>query len=1033
MSVLLVDGDAGVRSRVRTQLQDQGVHVTVAATVAEAEAALVVGRYVVLIVELSLPDGSGLEVLDHLRAAGSTSHVIIVSSSTADADRVRALERGADDFVVKPLYLRELSARVLGVRRHRDPIADTMLRIGRFAIDLTSREVSCAGTKVAMTVKEFDLLAYLAARPGHVFGREQLLRAVWSPAPERLQVARVTEQIRGLRNILEVDPAHPEILVTVRGAGYRLDLPTADAQVGQVASALERGEIIHIDGLIVSCDQAAADLVGAAAPDALVSQQLIEFVAPASLAAARERLIETGAGPARRSQLIDFRQGDTGEVTAAVESTPAIWRAQPARRLRLTAVPDARARLRGLVVGVLGDLSDAIVITDLHFHIRSWNSAAERLYGWMEDEVQGRHVLDVLHWVSDSEQIPEMWQHLEHTGRWHGESTQLARDGSVVEILSSTTLVRDGAGDPVGIVSVNRAAVDARRAQSLEQAATFASRLQQGLADDEFQVFYQPVVDLDDGRLITLEALVRWEHPERGTLLPGEFLDAAERSGLIIELGDRVLDMACRQAADWRRSGADINLSVNVSARQLAAPGMVQRFTSIVRDSGFDPAYLWLEVTETAVVEELEKVSQVLHRMVEFGVGVAIDDFGTGWASLTYLRTFPVHALKIDRSFVAKAGHAASDTAIIRSVLALGAELDLFVVAEGVETQAQRKALKRLGCSFGQGYHFGRPTAAGDVPVERAQRISVEAQVPGAVLTTALSTGAPDLRRHGLSMVAVTPSPHRRPRPAPSPYGPGRLTNVNAGESDVVADLLRGLLRVRSAPAAVDLLHRTIRSMGGTPVPATEADEQALPVDVSLGEGPPVLVEVEQFTIARMQLERLLPRLVEDARQAVDLLRQTERLVEETARDELTGLANRRVLDRVLPRTRSGSVVMIDLDHFKDVNDRHGHAAGDAVLVSFGKVLRAQARAQDTSCRIGGEEFALVLTDAGVSGAVKLVDRIRKAWSSAAPQAVTFSAGIAAVDTHGGMAALVAADQALYEAKALGRDRTELAGTLVDR
>lgn len=515
-------------------------------------------------------------------------------------------------------------------------------------------------------------------------------------------------------------------------------------------------------------------------PDAVVGRHLIDLIGPSSLAAARARLVESGHGTTRRSELMDFRRGDGGEVTAAVESTPARWHGQPARRLRLTPVTDARARLRRLVTGVLGDLADAVIITDLHFHIRSWNTAAERLYGWMEEEVRGRHVLDVLHWVDGTTQIPEMWDRLEHAGRWHGESTQRARDGSVVEVLSSTTLIRDRAGEPMGIVSVNRAAADARRTQSREQDEAWAGRLRQALDDDELVVHYQPGVDLSDGRLITLEALVRWEHPERGTLLPEEFLDVAERNGLMLDLGEHVLDKACRQAAEWRRAGADVHLSVNVSARQLSDPGMVERFTSIMRDSGFDPACLWLEVTETAVVEELERASDVLHRLVDIGVGVSIDDFGTGWASLTYLRSFPVHALKIDRSFVARAGQTANDTAIIRSILSLGAELDLFVIAEGIETPAQHDELKRLGCSFGQGYLFGRPTVAAEVPTNeppgsefRHAEQSTPPERPPATSRRSRSTGhhptvGPTRRR-------LPPAPAgwraaaRRPNPTSSP------------------------------------------------------------------------------------------------------------------------------------------------------------------------------------------------------------------------------------------------------------------------
>jgi len=251
-----------------------------------------------------------------------------------------------------------------------------------------------------------------------------------------------------------------------------------------------------------------------------------------------------------------------------------------------------------------------------------------------------------------------------------------------------------------------------------------------------------------------------------------------------------------------------------------------------------------------------------------------------------------------------------------------------------------------------------------------------------------------------------------------------QLMPVDRIESEAVANLLRGLLRVSSAPGAVDLLQKTIRQLGGTIVPAAAAGNDAIPIDVSLGEGPPVLVEVERLAVARMQLERLLPRLVEDARQAVDLLRRTERLQDETLRDRLTGLGNRRVLDRVLPRASTGSIVLVDLDHFKQINDEHGHAAGDDILRAFGTVLGAQVRAQDTTCRIGGEEFAIVVADLDVPAGVALVERIRTAWSAASPRLVTFSAGVAALTPDGGTAALLAADRAMYRAKELGRNQT---------
>jgi diguanylate cyclase (GGDEF)-like protein len=253
-----------------------------------------------------------------------------------------------------------------------------------------------------------------------------------------------------------------------------------------------------------------------------------------------------------------------------------------------------------------------------------------------------------------------------------------------------------------------------------------------------------------------------------------------------------------------------------------------------------------------------------------------------------------------------------------------------------------------------------------------------------------------------------------------------------AETGSVVVDTLRALLRIRSAQGAAKLLQQAVLDLGGMVTAAAEAGPDALPIDISVGEGAPLLAAAEPFSLARLQLERVLPRLVEDARQAVDLLRRTERLEEDSNHDALTGLANRRVLDRILLRAEEAAIIMIDLDHFKRLNDTYGHAAGDAVLVAFGRLLVREVRASDISCRIGGEEFVIVAARTTVPDALALIGRLRTAWSAVAPQPVTFSAGVAAAGPSGGASALLAADAALYRAKELGRDRTELASNLTD-
>jgi PAS domain S-box-containing protein len=582
--------------------------------------------------------------------------------------------------------------------------------------------VTVAGTPVDLTAKEFDLLAFLGARPGRAFTRDELLRAVWQSASEFQQASTVTEHIRRLRAKVEPDPADPAILVTVRGIGYRFDSPL-QAEHGAGASEQLSGALIHVDGVIVFADDHALSIAGATDAAGLIGKSLFDIVAPKWLDAARLRMDVTGHGRPLRSQVVDILRADGSELSIEVTSSETVWDGERAGRVVMTRATDPSARLRHLATGVFSDLSDAVIVTDLNAHIRSWNDAAERLYGWAEHEVLGRHLVDVLPWLPGERALEAAWLSLENDGRWHGEGHQTARDGSLVSVLVTTTLVRDERGEPLGIVSVNRAAREQPRPGSLPTPDE-PSRidLERGIEHGELEVYYQPVVALADQRIIAVEALVRWNHPSRGVLDPDDFLDMAEHCDLILELGAFVLDSACRQAALWRDSGADIELAVNLSARELADPNLLDRIDATLAATRFDPDSLWLEVTETSLVEALDQAAKRLHHLADHGIRIAIDDFGTGWASLTYLSQFPVHALKIDQSFVAAMEHSPHAVAIAKSIISLGRELDLTVIPEGIETADQAHALQGLGCSRGQGFLYGRPTPAGAVEIARAAR-----------------------------------------------------------------------------------------------------------------------------------------------------------------------------------------------------------------------------------------------------------------------------------------------------------------------
>ena len=256
------------------------------------------------------------------------------------------------------------------------------------------------------------------------------------------------------------------------------------------------------------------------------------------------------------------------------------------------------------------------------------------------------------------------------------------------------------------------------------------SDLRKAVLNGEFVVHYQPVVDLDRERAVGVEVLVRWNHPERGLLPPGDFIPFAEEIDLIDVIDDEVMHVACNQVRQWQLKGVapdDFLVSVNLSAREITRPGIAARVASTLDETGFDPRNLIVEITESAVLRDVDAAERSLRELKSLGVQLAIDDFGTGFSSFSHLERMPIDILKIDRSFVASIANEGAKPNLTAAIVQLAGTLGLTPIAEGVEEHEQACRLDEIGCRLAQGYHLGRPVdAATTEALLRRQSLEVQ-------------------------------------------------------------------------------------------------------------------------------------------------------------------------------------------------------------------------------------------------------------------------------------------------------------------
>ena len=242
------------------------------------------------------------------------------------------------------------------------------------------------------------------------------------------------------------------------------------------------------------------------------------------------------------------------------------------------------------------------------------------------------------------------------------------------------------------------------------------------LEEKQFKLVYQPVIDADSGQLKSVEALIRWQHPQRGLISPADFIPFAERTGQIVVIGQWVLQQACQDIVEWnKKHAATLSVAVNLSPLQFRRTGFLHDLQKTLADTQLPPELLKIEVTETMLIAGADRSSEILNAVRDLGVKVSVDDFGTGYSSLSYLRTLPIDEIKLDRGFIEHLPENEKDGAIVAAIIVMAHKLGLQVVAEGIETQAQAQFLRKYQCDYFQGYYFARPASLAELKLSYEQ------------------------------------------------------------------------------------------------------------------------------------------------------------------------------------------------------------------------------------------------------------------------------------------------------------------------
>jgi diguanylate cyclase (GGDEF)-like protein/PAS domain S-box-containing protein len=678
--VLVVDDDPGMRLLVREALEPEGLAVEEAA---DGEAAVErfarrVPDLVLLDVQMPRLDGFGVcaWIRSHSRAADTP--VVMMTGNDDVASIRRAYEVGATDFVTKPLnwlilshrvhYLLRASDNTGELRRSRERLASAqrLARVGSFEFD--------PETGTALASAELRAILGLAGEDKPLAPREVLELVHPADRADVEDAARACLET-GAAVRLEarlVLPDASQRIVHCQAQAVRDGASEALRIEGTLQDVTERRRaeeqiryLAHHDGLTglgnrllfqQRCELATAQARRGAAPFGLLLLDLDHF----------KRINDT-LGHSFGDRVL---QGVADRLVTSVRDSDCIARGE---------LGTAISRLGGDEFTILlTQLRDA---QDLGKAARRILDALSRPFRLGDHEVVVSASIGIAAWPEDGEDVETLSRNAD-AAMYHAKERGRNNYQFYAESMNAVALRR----------------------------LILEGKLRRALDQDEFALHYQPKISAREGRLVGLEALLRWRDPEHGLTLPGVFIPIAEETGLIGPLGEWALREACAQAVSWRERGLPaVPVSVNLSIHQFRGGTLARRVLAILEESGMDPRALELEITESVLMNDGGAVASELAALRERGVQVSLDDFGTGYSSFAYLRRLPVDALKIDRSFVADIASDADAAALVAAIVSMGRALRLRVTAEGVETEAQRELLVRMGCDELQGFLFDRP------------------------------------------------------------------------------------------------------------------------------------------------------------------------------------------------------------------------------------------------------------------------------------------------------------------------------------